>query len=90
MNCLVCAIVHSVDSLSLCIINNALSVYLGLRFSTGVLGSYSPACQSLLFSNSPYQLHFQKCLEHILQEGDRPFIFCFGGLFVAADVIEKN
>lgn len=64
------------------------SLFLGL--SAGVSGYFSPVCHSLLFSNSPYQSHFQKCLEHILQKGDRPFVHLCLGICVAGPIIEKN
>lgn len=82
-----CAIV---ENLSLRITYNALLDYLGFDLSTGVSGCFSPVCHSLLFSNSPYQSHFQKCLEHILQKGDRPFVHLWLGICVARAIIEKN
>lgn len=71
-------VVYFVENLSLCVTYNALFNCLGLGLSTGVSVCFSPVCHSLLFSNSPYQSHFQKCLEHILQKGDRPFVHVFG------------
>lgn len=83
-------IVYFVENLSLCVTYNALFDCLGLGLSAGVSVCFSPVCHSLLFSNSPYQSHFQMCLEHILQKGDRPFVHLCLGVCVAGAIIEKN
>lgn len=87
---LVCAIVYFVENLSLHITYNALLGYLGLGLSAGVSGCFSPVCHSLLFSNSPYQSHIQKCLEHILQKGNRPSVHLWLDICVTGTIIEKN
>jgi len=75
---------------SLWITYNALLDCLGFGLSAGVSGCFSPVCHSLLFSNSAHQSHFQKCLQHILQKGDRLFVHLCLGVCVSWAIIEKN